>query len=68
MLASYLQRLEQQFVTQGGVKERMHAARTGYRQEQDRWLQALEEENRQLRAQVEALKHQIEILTTPKNP
>lgn len=68
MLASYLQHLEQQFVTQGGVKERMHAARTGYRQEQDRRLQALEEENRQLRAQVEVLKHQIEILTTPKNP
>ncbi len=35
MMNSYLQKLEKDFVAQGGIKERMHAARTGYRQKQD---------------------------------
>ena len=55
MAAAYLQHLERCFVTEGGVKERMHAARTSYRQEQDRRLQALEEENRLLKAEIAAL-------------
>lgn len=59
MMCSYLERLEKQFVEQGGIKERMHAARTGYRQAQDRQLAALQAENAQLRAEVEALKAQL---------
>ena len=59
MLDSYLQHLERQFVTQGGVKERMHAARTGYRQEQDRRLRELEEENRALKAEIQSLKKRL---------
>ena len=59
MADTYLQHLEKQFVTEGGVKERMHAARTGYRQEQDRRLRELEEENRLLRAEIAALKKQL---------
>ena len=59
MADTYLQHLEKQFVTEGGVKERMHAARTGYRQEQDRHLRELEEENRLLRAEIAALKKQL---------
>lgn len=50
MLVSYLEYLEKRFVTEGGIKERMHAARTGYRQEQDARLQYLEEENKRLKA------------------
>jgi four helix bundle suffix protein len=50
MLVSYLDYLEKRFVTEGGIKERMHAARTGYRQEQDARLQYLEEENKRLKA------------------
>ena len=49
MLVSYLEHLEQRFVTEGGIKERMHSARTGYRQEQDAKFAALEEENRRLK-------------------
>lgn len=45
---------------QGGVKERKHAARTGYRQEQDRRLRELEEENRLLKAEIASLKKQLE--------
>lgn len=59
MLATYLQHLERQFVTEGGIKERMHAARTGYRQEQDRRLKELEEENRNLKAEVESLRMRL---------
>ncbi len=50
MMVSYLDYLEKRFVTEGGIKERMHATRTGYRQEQDARLQYLEEENRRLKA------------------
>lgn len=49
MLVSYLELLEQRFVTEGGIKERMHSARTGYRQEQDAKFAALEEENQRLK-------------------
>ncbi len=49
MLVSYLEYLEQRFVTEGGVKERMHSARTGYRQEQDARMAALEQENLRLK-------------------
>ena len=34
MLNRYLNNLEKRFVTEGGIKERMHAARTSYRKEQ----------------------------------
>ena len=49
LLRKLLQRLEDDFVRQGDIKERMYAARTGYRQEQDTRLAALEAENKQLR-------------------
>ncbi len=55
MMKSYLGKLEEAFVTQGGIKVRMHAARTGYRQAQDRRLSQLEEENRALREQLARL-------------
>ena len=38
----------------------MHAARTGYREEQDRRLRELEEENRRLRAENEELRRRLE--------
>ena len=60
LMVAYLEKLEKSFVTEGGVKERMHAARTGYRQGQDAYLKELEtrvalleEENRQLKAQLQ---------------
>ena len=49
MLVSYLEYLENRFVTEGGIKERMHSVRTGYRQEQDAKLAALEQENIRLK-------------------
>lgn len=50
MMNSYLKSLEKTFVTEGGIKERMHKARTGYRQGQDERLKELETENLHLKA------------------
>jgi uncharacterized protein YlxW (UPF0749 family) len=41
MMNKYMESLERTFVTEGGIKERMHAARTGYRQQQDKRLAEL---------------------------
>ena len=38
----YLQGLEQTFIQEGGIKERMHKARTDYRRQQDERLAELE--------------------------
>ncbi len=43
MMMSFLKMLEQEFITQGGIRERMHRARTGYRSQQDERLKELEE-------------------------
>lgn len=62
MMSTYIEGLETQFVTQGGIKERMYAARTGYRQEQDARLAALEEENKRLKEENRRLKERLERL------
>ncbi len=59
MMYAYLQRLERIFVEQGGIKERMYAARTGYRKAQDEHLRVLEDENKQLRIEIANLKKRI---------
>lgn len=58
-MCSYLARLEKQFVEQGGIKERMYAARTGYRKAQEELLKRLQTENVQLKAEVERLKAEL---------
>ena len=55
MMCSYIEKLEHRFVTEGGIKERMHSARTGYRQEVDAQMRALEEENQQLKQKIKEL-------------
>ena len=59
MMNRYLHNLEQQFVTQGGIKERMHAARTGYRQAQDRHLADLEQTTARQQATITQLEATI---------
>lgn len=60
MLMSFLAKLDREFVTGGGIKERMYKARTGYRQKQDERLKQLEEENPKLIKQILELKEQLE--------
>ena len=55
MMCTYIEKLEEKFVKEGGIKERMHAARTGYRAEQDARLKALEEENKELKKKIKEL-------------
>ena len=43
MMNKYTESLERTFVTQGGIKERMHQARTGYRQQQDNRMTEMEQ-------------------------
>lgn len=59
MLMSFLAKLDREFVTEGGIKERMYKARTGYRQKQDERLKQLEE-NPRLIKQILELKEQLE--------
>ena len=59
MMCSYIEKLEHRFVTEGGIKERMYAARTGYRQTVDAHVQALEAENQQLKTKVKALEEEL---------
>ncbi len=42
MINKYLKKVEEIFVKEGGVKERMHKARTEYRKQQDERLAELE--------------------------
>lgn len=60
MLMSFLAKLDREFVTEGGIKERMYKARTRYRQKQDERLKQLEEENPRLIKQILDLKGQLE--------
>ena len=62
MMCAYIEKLEERFVTEGGIKERMHAARTGYRQEQDAHMQALEAENAELKKRIKELEERLERL------
>ena len=62
LMCAYIEKLEKQFVTEGGIKERMYAARTGYRQQQDAHMRALETENQQLKAELAALKAELAAL------
>ena len=52
MMNKYMEGLERTFVTEGGIKERMHQARTGYRQQQDERLAKLEKLVPQLQQQL----------------
>lgn len=60
MMCSYIENLEHRFVTEGGIKERMYAARTGYRKEVDARMRALETENAALKQKIKKLEEEIE--------
>ncbi len=56
MVSNFLKREEALFVKEGGIKERMHKARTGYRQAEDAELARLRQEVPALKAEIERLK------------
>lgn len=59
MFCGYLKHLEKTFREQGGMKERMHAVRTGFRQEQEARMRALEAENAALKKRIAELEEKL---------
>lgn len=55
MLNSYIKKQEEIFVKEGGIKERMYAARTGYRKGIDDKMKQLESENAALKAKLDEM-------------
>lgn len=62
-LATMLAKKDKEFVTEGGIRERMTAARLGYRTNQRERIAELERENAALKAEIAALKATIEKTT-----
>ena len=56
MMESYQKKLEKEFVTEGGIKERMTAARLGYRTNQKEEIENLQRELAATRQELERLK------------
>ena len=52
MMTTYIADREEDFLANGGIKERMTAARLGRRGSQEAYIRQLEEENARLRAQL----------------
>ena len=59
MMNKYMATLERQFIEEGGIKERMHKARTGYRKQQDELLRSLEERVQAFDERVTRLEEQL---------
>ncbi len=59
MLTSYIEKKDKEFVSQGGIRERMTAARLGYRTDQRNELEALRQENLHLKERIKQLEEII---------
>lgn len=55
LMSVYHQGLEKQFVEQGGIRERMTAARIGYRTDQKQQIEMLRNENQALKERIKEL-------------
>lgn len=55
MMGKLIDRLEKDFVTKGGIRERMTAARLGYREQQNDEIRRLQQENTRLKAKLQEL-------------
>ena len=66
MMKTFLEGLDRQFVTQGGIRERMYAARTGYRQGIDAELAELRDTVKSLRQQLAVTQQQCDQLALEK--
>ena len=65
MMGKLLDRLQKDFVEEGGIRERMTAARLGYRNEQKTRIAELETENRTLKARIAELEQKLRKLIGP---
>lgn len=67
MLRKLIERLEKDFVEQGGIRERMTAARLGYRQGQKTEIETLKAENERLKQRIAWLEQQLANKTNLSN-
>ena len=67
MLMSLLEKLEREFVTEGGIKERMYRARTGYRNMQDERIKQQDEQIKQKEEKIRQKDERISQLETEIN-
>ena len=58
-LAKYIERRDREFTTEGGIRERMTAARLGQRETQRQIIARLEAENAALRREIAALREKL---------
>ena len=65
MMNSYLMNLEKSFITEGGIKERMHAARTGYREAQELHMKSLEETVKRQAQRIKELEEELKRIKDP---
>lgn len=65
MMGRLLDRLQKDFIEQGGIREQMTAARLGYRSEQKARIAELEAENRGLKARIAELEQKLRELIGP---
>jgi four helix bundle suffix protein len=59
MMISYCKQLEQRFITEGGIRERMTAARLGYRNNQKEEIKRLKEELEAAKRRIAELEQQL---------
>ena len=59
MMVTYQHQLEQKFIEEGGIRERMTAARLGYRKQQKEYIAGLEQTILQLRQKVAELEQKL---------
>ena len=59
MLMTYLEKLEKKFMSEGGIRERMTAARQGKRLEQNQEIASLKAEVEKLRCENQSLQAEI---------
>ena len=59
MMNGYLHTLEERFKTEGGIRERMHRVRTGYRAQQDQKMREMEETIRIQQQRIIALEAEL---------
>ena len=62
MMTSYQKKLEKEFVTEGGIRERMTAARLGYRTNQQQEIAQLKQQLEQANRRIAALEAEIKRL------
>ena len=62
MMSSYQQKLERKFTEEGGIRERMTAARLGYRNQQKEYIAQLEQTVQRLQSRIRALEQEISLL------